>query len=224
MGKEAAGSSAFRGRKLPNKMAAKKTPAKKTPTKMKRQLQNSRDLIETPAIPPYEEDGGRPSWDETFMNIVAELARRSHCMHHKVGCLFVDSNHRIICCGYNGPSTKYPHCDDPRVGCQKNAGKACWGLHAEDNARRYVDGRLIEALQGAILYCSLMPCTQCIKNVAAEGVVKVVYADVYNRVPKPGEQNQQTISDFEAAIWLAQQARIEVWQYDYQTKTTKRIA
>jgi len=125
----------------------------------------------------------RPSWDEYFMSIAYQVAKRSTCIRRKVGALLV-RDRRILTTGYNGPPTGLPHCID--VGCLRDrlgvpAGQRhelCRGLHAEQNA-------LIQAaiygvsVKGATLYCTHYPCSLCAKMLINAGVVKVVVAEEY---------------------------------------------
>ena len=164
-------------------------------------------------------------WDESFMDIVAILARRPHCIHHQVACVLVDQNHRIISTGYNGPSSgNNNHCDDLIVGCSKDKGNGCRGLHAEDNAMRYVKGSLIEVLQNATCYCLLLPCPQCMKNLLANGVKRIVFAQVYKRVARPDEKEADKKSDYEIALGLVREySGVKVDIYNNRTKTTTSI-
>jgi len=125
----------------------------------------------------------RPSWDEYFMSIAYQVAKRSTCIRRKVGALLV-RDRRILTTGYNGPPSGLPHCID--VGCLRDklgvpAGQRhelCRGLHAEQNA-------LIQAaihgvsVKGATLYCTHYPCSLCAKMLINAGVVKVVVAEEY---------------------------------------------
>jgi len=166
----------------------------------------------------------RPSWDETFMNRVIELARRPHCVHYKVACAFVNPNNREICSGYNGPAPGRPHCDDPFVGCNKerNPPLPCIGNHAEDNAIREIKGALNEELAGSTMYTTLFPCTHCMKNVCSNGTKRIVYLRVYKRKIKGSDT--QGMSDFESALFIARDFGVKVECWDPKTKTTKRTA
>ncbi len=42
------------------------------------------------------------NWDQYFMNIANEVAKRSKDPSTQVGCVIVDSDHRPISFGYNG--------------------------------------------------------------------------------------------------------------------------
>jgi len=43
----------------------------------------------------------RPSWDEYFLKITADVSERATCVKRKVGAIIVKDN-RILSTGYNG--------------------------------------------------------------------------------------------------------------------------
>ncbi|HLC38726.1 MAG TPA: hypothetical protein VJJ80_01165 [Patescibacteria group bacterium] len=163
----------------------------------------------------------RPSWDETFMDIVAIFAKRPVCINNRVACVYANPNHHIIDTGYNGPLPDHPHCNNPHVGCAKKHGNACRGLHAEDNATL---SRSRSEFDGSTLYISRLCCTQCMKRQAAYGVKRIVFAQEYARVKRVDEAEKgEEKTDFELAIQLAMESNIAVEQYNYETKTTRKV-
>ena len=56
----------------------------------------------------------RLSWDEYFLNITAQVARRSTCLRRQVGAILVREK-RILATGYNGAPRGLKHCAE--VGC-----------------------------------------------------------------------------------------------------------
>jgi dCMP deaminase len=126
----------------------------------------------------------RPSWDEYFMEITHLVARRSTCLRRQVGAVLVKDKN-ILATGYNGSPAGVAHCLD--VGClreklQVPSGERhelCRGLHAEQNA-------IIQAakhgtnIEGAILYCTTMPCIICSKMIINAGIRRVVYEEGYS--------------------------------------------
>jgi len=85
------------------------------------------------------EERRRPSWDEYFMRIAHEVAKRSTCLRRSVGALVV-LDKRILATGYNGAPSGLPHCSE--TGCLREQlnvpsgerHELCRGLHAEMNA------------------------------------------------------------------------------------------
>lgn len=120
----------------------------------------------------------RPSWDEYFLRITKEVAKRSTCLRRQVGSILVMEKH-ILTTGYNGAPSGLQHCLD--IGCLREQLKVppgerhelCRGLHAEMNA-------LLQAAQygiricGATLYTTTYPCSLCAKMLANSGIKRVV--------------------------------------------------
>ena len=127
--------------------------------------------------------GSRPSWDEYFMCIAQEVARRSTCLRRSVGAVVV-LDKRILATGYNGAPTGLPHCSE--TGClreQLNVPRGerhelCRGLHAEMNALLQGARHGVRMERGT-LYSTHVPCSLCAKMVINTGIVRVVAAVDY---------------------------------------------
>ena len=125
----------------------------------------------------------RPSWDEYFMDITKRVATRSTCLRRAVGALLVHDK-RIIASGYNGGPTGLAHCLD--IGCLREKlgipsgqqHELCRGIHAEQNAIIQA-ARYGVSIEGATLYCTTQPCTQCTKMLINAGITEIVYAEGY---------------------------------------------
>jgi len=125
----------------------------------------------------------RPSWDEYFMMIAEDVARRSTCLRRHVGAILVVER-RLLATGYNGAPSGVPHCCE--VGCLRDEmdvpsgerHELCRGLHAEQNA-------IIQAakhgvrIDGATLYTTHHPCSICAKMAINAGVVRIVCREDY---------------------------------------------
>ena len=99
----------------------------------------------------------RPSWDEYFMNIALEVARRSTCPRAQVGAIIVRDK-RILTTGYNGAPSGLPHCTE--VGCLMRGGHCVRTLHAEQNA--IIQGALHGvSVKGGTIYVTHQPCLIC---------------------------------------------------------------
>ena len=147
-----------------------------------------------------EKHDERPSWDEYFMRIAHEVAKRSTCLRRQVGALLV-LDRRILTTGYNGAPSGLAHCSE--VGCLRERYRVpsgerhelCRGLHAEMNA--FLQGaRYGIKIAGATLYSTHVPCSLCTKMLINCGIVKVVSAKDY-----PDELARQMLA--EAGIELA---------------------
>lgn len=136
----------------------------------------------------------RPSWDDYFMGITFQVAKRSTCDRARVGAIIVKDK-RILTTGYNGAPAGLPHCDD--VGHLMIAGHCVRTLHAEQNAIIQAAYHGV-AIAGATLYCTVQPCLVCAKMIVNAGIRRVVYAGEY---PDP------------AAARLLQEAGVELVQY-----------
>ncbi len=125
----------------------------------------------------------RPPWDDYFLRIATEVAKRSTCLRRAVGAVLV-CNKRILATGYNGAPRGLPHCAE--TGCLRQQNQVpsgerhelCRGLHAEMNA-------LIQAakhgitIDGAVLYSTTAPCSLCAKMLINSGVTRVVATGTY---------------------------------------------
>lgn len=146
----------------------------------------------------------RPSWDDYFMRITREVARRSTCLRRKVGAILVKDKH-ILTTGYNGAPSGLPHCAE--VGCLRERfntpsgerAELCRGLHAEQNA---IIQAAVHGVQvpGATLYCTTQPCSLCAKMLINAGVTRIVYEGDY-----PDELARQMIEEagLEMVRWPA---------------------
>ena len=120
----------------------------------------------------------RPSWDEYFMRIAAEVARRSTCLRRNVGAVLVMEK-RILATGYNGAPRGLPHCAE--TGCLRELRNVpsgerhelCRGLHAEMNALLQAAAYGIRIF-GATLYSTNFPCSLCTKMLINCGVRRIV--------------------------------------------------
>lgn len=122
----------------------------------------------------------KPAFDDIYMNLAADLARRSHCVKAQVGAVLARDT-RIISIGYNGPPSGTHNCDEewPETGCPRDSRGSCsLALHAEENAIIYAT-RNGTALEGSTLYTTLSPCLSCARLIFSSGVRKMVYKYSY---------------------------------------------
>ncbi len=120
------------------------------------------------------------SFDQIFMNLANDLAKRSHCVKQHVGAVLTKDT-RIISIGYNGPPAHTHNCDEewPDVGCPRDSKGSCsLALHAEENAILYAVKNGAN-LEGATLYTTLSPCLPCARLIYSAGVKKVLYDRSY---------------------------------------------
>jgi dCMP deaminase len=125
----------------------------------------------------------RPSWERYFMDITHLVAKRSTCIRRQVGAILVKDK-RVLATGYNGAPSGIAHCID--IGCLREKNKVpsgerhelCRGSHAEQNA-------IVQAatygipIKDAILFCTNLPCSICIKMIINAGIKTIFYEEGY---------------------------------------------
>ena len=122
----------------------------------------------------------KPSFDEIYMELAENLAKRSHCVKAKVGAVLTKDT-RIISLGYNGPPAGTHNCDIewPATGCPRDSKGSCsLALHAEQNAILYAAKSNV-SIEGSTLYVTLSPCISCARVIYTLGIKKVYYLNSY---------------------------------------------
>ncbi|MEO6882907.1 MAG: dCMP deaminase family protein [Bacteroidia bacterium] len=122
----------------------------------------------------------KPSFDDIYMDLAVNLAKRSHCVKISVGAVLAKDT-RIISLGYNGPPAGTYNCDEvwPEKGCPRDSKGSCsLALHAEQNAILYASKNK-SSLEGSTLYITLSPCIACARIIFSTGISKVIYRDSY---------------------------------------------
>jgi dCMP deaminase len=122
----------------------------------------------------------RPDFDDIFMELAVNLAKRSHCIKKHVGAVLTKET-RIISIGYNGPPAGTHNCDleFPETGCARDSKGSCsLALHAEQNAILYAV-KNNTSVDGSTLYVTLSPCLACSRIIFSMGISKVVYLFSY---------------------------------------------
>lgn len=154
----------------------------------------------------------RPTIDQYFMDMTHLVKARGTCPRRRVGAVIVKGK-RVLTTGYNGAPRNFPHPID--VGCLRDELKVprgmiadiCPCLHAEQNA-------IIQAattgvsIDGAELYCTTQPCTQCSRMVANCGITRVVYEEEYNDPLAAG---------------VLTTAGVEMWRWDPKAHRADRV-
>ena len=121
-----------------------------------------------------------PSFDDIYMELATNLAKRSHCVKMKVGAVIAKET-RIVSLGYNGPPAGTHNCDEewPDEGCPRSSKGSCsLAVHAEENAILYAAKNKV-GLEGTTLYITLSPCLPCARMIYTTGIKKVYYLDSY---------------------------------------------
>lgn len=147
----------------------------------------------------------RPSWDEYFLELAAQVAKRATCDRGRAGCVVVRDK-RIIATGYVGSPPGLPHCDEVGHLLRKVVDEdgtvrqhCVRTTHAEQNAICQA-ARYGIALDGATLYCTMEPCRVCAMLLISAGIRRVVARRRYHA-------GQDTRELFQAAG-----VALEVWE------------
>lgn len=122
----------------------------------------------------------RPAFDDIYMELAVNLARRSHCIRRHVGAVLAKDT-RIVSIGYNGPPSGTHNCDEewPQDGCPRDSKGSCsLAIHAEQNAILYAVKNKV-SVEGATLYTTLSPCLACSRIIYTMGIKRVLYLKSY---------------------------------------------
>jgi len=138
----------------------------------------------------------RPSWDEYFIDLMNEVAKRATCDRGRSGCLIVKDK-RILCSGYVGSPPGLKHCDEighlmKKVVDEDGTIKqhCVRTIHAEQNA-------IVQAAKYGIpinestIYCRMEPCRVCAMLIIGVGIKKVVCQKKYHAAEETREMFKQ---------------------------------
>ena len=129
--------------------------------------------------------------DRNFINIAKEIATASKCVSKQVGAVIVKDG-RILSTGYNGTPAGYQNCSDfwdGKYTKDHHDWSKTYEIHAEMNAIIWAARKGI-SIEGATIYVTLEPCSECSKNLIASGIKRIVYEKSYEHT------NSQIISKF----------------------------
>jgi deoxycytidylate deaminase len=135
-----------------------------------------------------------PTWEEYFLKLASEAAKRSKDAQTQCGCIITDPNHHVLATGYNSFVRGLDDSQMPNV----RPGKYKWMRHAEINA---LDNRTTNFWQypnGVIAYVTSRPCFNCMQSMWANNVTTVYYGDY--SAPKMCEGETEDEKDFNLLI------------------------
>ncbi len=118
--------------------------------------------------------------DKNFIKIAFEIASASKCVSKQVGAVIVKDG-RILSTGYNGTPAGYINCNEYWKGeytKEHHDWSKTYEIHAEMNAIIWAARKGI-SIEGATIYVTLEPCSECSKNIIACGIKRIVYAKKY---------------------------------------------
>lgn len=174
----------------------------------------------------------RASWDETWMEVAATIAKRSACTRRAAGAVIVSPTNQIISTGYNGPpaSMEVPrtatafNVTDKGIGtrsktifspatCAKDCPRSQPG--AMNATNDYSNCIALHAEENALLYAGKqtkgatiymepgVSCIHCAKLVAGAGITRVVARFDYER---DAGRNDQTFR-----LWTMSGIQVMRW-------------
>ncbi len=128
----------------------------------------------------------RPNWDEYFLNLIEPIGCRGTCDRGRSGAVIVSKSNTILATGYVGAPPGQPHCDEVGhmmktiIDENGNRSQHCVRtLHAEENAILQCAKDGIK-LEGATIYCKMVPCYNCAMRIVRVGIKKVVAKKRYH--------------------------------------------
>ncbi len=108
------------------------------------------------------------NWEEYAILLARIASLKSKDPWVRVGCCLLRHDNTPIL-GYNGFPAKMPEDWSDRDERRK------YVVHAEINALRYCKPN-----ECYLAACTLLPCNSCLKSIAAYGIKKIIYQDVYD--------------------------------------------
>lgn len=128
------------------------------------------------------------NWDNRFFDLAAHVATWSKDPSTQVGAVVVNDKRQVLGMGYNG----FPRgVDDAAHRYNNRETKLMFVAHAERNA---LDNTFAN-VEGATLYSTLFPCTDCAKGIIQRGIKRVVTSE-----PSP-DQHQRFNCDISAIMF-----------------------
>ena len=132
-------------------------------------------------------------WDEYFMNIADEVAKRSKDPSSKNGCVIVDVKHRPVSFGYNG---MLQGADESKMTLTERPMKYYFAIHSEMNALLFAH----RDVSGCTLYNKMASCENCLKYCLQAGITRFVYRELRVNSHKSGSIKSMTNVDTDEAI------------------------
>lgn len=137
--------------------------------------------------------------DNYFMGVAKLTAQLSYARRTKVGAVMAKDN-RIVSIGYNGtPRGMDNNCEDELPDGTLVTKSTV--VHAEMNALCFCSKTEIET-EGATMYLTLSPCSNCALAMIQSGIKRVVYLEQYRDL---------------SGVEILEQAGVEVEQFNGRT-------
>lgn len=131
------------------------------------------------------------NWDEYFINIAFEVAKKSKDPSTQVGCVLTTQDHRPISFGFNG---FVAGCDEKYMTFERPM-KYHVTIHAEMNALLFSQ----RPLQNTKAYITHGPCENCLKHLIQAGIREIIYKDPGVIKDRGSQDQKEAISRLIAA-------------------------
>lgn len=115
-------------------------------------------------------------WQKRFIDLASFWSQYMTCDRARVGAVIVRDK-RVIASGYGGAPSGSPTCDE--IGHALFHNHCVRTVHAEMNAIAQA-ARYGPSVDGCDLFCTVMPCWNCAKMIAAVGIRRVFYLEEYH--------------------------------------------
>ena len=125
----------------------------------------------------------KDKFKQVYIKVAKDFAELSHARKLKVGALIVKDN-RIISFGYNGMPTGWDNeCEEMHTEEGEYEAHVWYKtrpevIHAEQNAIAKVAAST-ESSEGASMFCTHTPCTECAKMIVQAGIKEVFISEHY---------------------------------------------
>lgn len=116
----------------------------------------------------------------TWMDVAYAISGLATCARRKVGCVMLDSHHRVLATGYNGVARGQSHCSSgtpcPGATCAPGTGlDLCEAIHAEVNALV----QLTRPDDVHTIYVTASPCVHCVKPLLNTAGRVLIFHETY---------------------------------------------
>jgi dCMP deaminase len=114
----------------------------------------------------------RVSWEEYALNLAYAASDRSEDPHRQVGACALSHDNMVLGLGYNGLAAGK---EAPASFWEDRDNRRKYMIHAEANCMS-----LFSKGQCRLMAVTLLPCSYCATTMAAYGIEKVVYGEMYD--------------------------------------------
>jgi dCMP deaminase len=152
----------------------------------------------------------RPTWDQTFISLAKEIAKRSKDTSTKVGAIIVGTDNEVRSVGYNCFPRGVNDNIEERLQRPK---KYAWIEHAERNCL-YNAARTGVSVKDCRIYVSWIPCADCTRGIIQSGIREIIVDDV--SIPMRWRQNfiESLMMMYEANIKIRKPDSFSIYPFD----------